>query len=94
MSDDELGIPRLSYQALAKRWGVSIWTVKSWVAKGHLPHPHYLSANTVRFTEAQARAFEQACPRDWQETQTTRKTIRQRTRKPRKRDRKDATATS
>ena len=84
MNDDELDIPRHSYEDLGKRWGRSPWTVKLWVQRGRLPKPIYLSANCPRFTERQVREFEQSCPRDWKETQLGRKVIRQRTEEPRK----------
>jgi hypothetical protein len=49
MSDDNLDVPRHSYEALAKRWDRSPWTIKSWVMKGRLSKPIYLSANCPRF---------------------------------------------
>ena len=76
MEDDDLDIPRYSYAALGLRWDRSPWTIKSWVAKGRLSKPHYLSANAPRFTERQVREYERNAPRDWKLTQTNRKVIR------------------
>ena len=62
-------IPRHSYRDLARRWGVSEWTVRLWVRKGELSPPVYLSAVKARFTERQVREFEQSRPTRWKDTQ-------------------------
>ena len=65
--DGDLDTPRFSYEDVARRYGVSHFAVRSWVQRGWLSKPAYLTAITARFSERQLREFEQSAPRSYDE---------------------------
>ncbi len=62
-----LDTPQYRYGDVAKRYRVSHYTVRSWVQRGWLEPPVYLTAITARFSERQLREFEQSAPRSYEE---------------------------
>jgi len=71
LDDLDLDALRYSYEALAKRWNVSPWTVRNYVKAGQLGPPKYLSPIMVRFSERMVREFEQSRPTAWHDTQSS-----------------------
>ena len=65
----DLDALRYSYEDLAKRWGVSHWTIRNWARQGGLGPPRYLSAVKVRFSLRMIEEFERSRPTSWSQTQ-------------------------
>ena len=63
-----LDAPKYSRADLAKRWGVSVFTIRRWEKVGRLGKPKYLSPTNPRYTERQVRAFEATLPSDYEKS--------------------------
>ena len=61
-----LDTPKYSRADLAKRWSVSVFTIRRWEKAERLGKPKYLSPTKPRYSERQVLAFEATLPTDYE----------------------------